>query len=198
MIWININLLPENLRKKEAKPLSEDLSKKVVFTAAAFLAVLLTINMLLGIYIVVKGGMLSRARKEWESVRPSSEKIDRLSNGIARYENDLANIESVLDINFQWAKALDEIALALPEKIWLEDIDVEKGYLYIQGGVVSPEAREMTALKEFIDNLSRSTLLGFYLEDLSIDSVDRDSIGGTPILDFVLKAQLGEDIGQGD
>ena len=195
---IEINLLPENLRKEKKKlniniPM---LPKKKLFKVLIGTAGILIIgHVLLTSTLVVKKIRLLRLTKHWEEIKPVKEKIDILKKDMNFAEDKTQAIEQLTTkAKIIWSEKFNLISNVIPDGVWLRRIFVSGQDLKIEGSAVSKSGEEMIAVGKFANNLKKEDRFYFDFKDIGVTSIKRRKIGSVEIVDFIITVSLKRDL----
>ena len=122
---ININLLPEHLRKKEVKKLE---LPEIAFlpTVTAVVVVLIAIHSFLGILLFYKRSAAATLDKRLAELAPQKKECDGLRAAIDDANLKQAAIDKLLVKRLIWAKKLNELSDSMIPGIWLTKMYIEK------------------------------------------------------------------------
>ncbi|MFA5388920.1 MAG: hypothetical protein WC312_04100 [Candidatus Omnitrophota bacterium] len=185
---IEINLLPEELRRKKTEPaFSLDMgSGKMKFLAAggaAGILVLIVIAFFLGTSI--RNSQIDRllAKEKNFSVRFS--RVDNINKEIALLRSKTAVLDQLTKRKFLWAEKLNRLSdLALPG-IWFTHVYTDaENRLIIEGSVISKSEEAMAFVGKFMKNVKDDQ--GFFrdFKSVKLESVQRKSKGERDVVDF--------------
>jgi Tfp pilus assembly protein PilN len=184
---IEINLLPEGLRKRQA--FRFNLPKKYLQNAA-FLVIgsLVCVHILIQTFIFIAGLMLANAEKRMASIQPQRRIADALEAQVQKYRSleDLFGRESRTPLRS--APVLNFIARELPEGIWLSELSLFNGGAELKGSCFSADAREMSRIGEFLNALKQDARRQAVFSKLELSSVQRKKLGPTEIVEFIIRS----------
>jgi len=195
---IEINLLPENLRKenKKYKINIPTIPKKKLFKIFfAVAGLLIFIHVFLTTVLVVKKVRLSGLTKQWEDIRPIKEEIDLLKKDMNFAEDKVRTIERLTTgTKIIWSEKLNIISNVIPDGVWLRRVFISGYDFEIEGSAVSKRGEEMIVVGKFANNLKKNNRFYCDFEDIEIGSIKRRKIGSIEIVDFVIRASLKKDL----
>jgi type IV pilus assembly protein PilN len=176
---MHINLLPVRAAQKKEK-----LRGQVV---VLILSVLITV----GVCGVAYAALLSSVDKVNKSIRVKEEKIRVLKKTlgeVTEFKKKKANLAEKLDIleKLKDGKSgpvhlLDELSLALPDKLWLESFKESGGTIDLSGVALS---EEKVAL--FLKQLNQSP----YYKDVELQVIEQKSQSGVRVSKFKVVAKV--------
>lgn len=125
---IEINLLPEEFKKKEPKFKGPDLSKfkmqnipilKISFAALGILVVIQLLLFAIGIYMK---GNLNSTEKHYSQILPKKREADTLKTQIETINKKVGAIDELMVKRFSWAKKLNDLGDSMTPGIWLTEL----------------------------------------------------------------------------
>lgn len=127
---IEINLLPEEMRKKEPKfkAIDIDMSKfnvrelplvKIAIASGAALVVIYLILLAIGAYVQAE---LTTLNKRHEGLIPQKREADSLKVEVDTINRKMAAIDELMVKRFVWAKKLDDLGDAITPGVWLTEL----------------------------------------------------------------------------
>lgn len=127
---IEINLLPEELRKKEPQFKSIDLSKfkvniqgihllKIGGGVASVLVVITVILFLMGIYTKIN---LASLEKRYRDISPKRKEAEALKSQIEAINKKVKAIDELMVKRFGWARKLADLSDSVTPGIWLTEL----------------------------------------------------------------------------
>jgi len=163
---IELNLLPEEVRKKRAKIELPDLP--LIPIGAALVGAMVIIQLLLGGLIFLNQKEKARLDKEWEELLPKKVKLDAIKKEISDLGKKVQSIEYLMEKRLNWARLLDELSASLTANIWLTELayseKIEKRKTFSSraqlGGKKAPKAKEESFLIRTLTLSGRASLKG--------------------------------------
>jgi len=190
---IEINLLPQEL-----KP--EPQSKKIGITGPRLrqflglipliFGILLCIHLYLFAVTIVKSSQFNILNNKWQKFEPQRKMLESFNKEYALLYEDALVSQQLLRERIAWSGKLNKLSLALPSGIWFNEISVTPKDLTLKGSIVSLQSQEMNLIKIFMDNLKKDTVFFKDFSNLELGSVQRKTIGGYDIVDFILAGTL--------
>lgn len=186
---IEINLLPENLRAK--KEIDAGLGQIMHFVKIG-VAVLAGIHLLLFFvslaynYVGLRLAK-NRARITWQDADTAG-----LQKEFSAIQNRAKVITDLTKEKSEWAERLDRLSSVLPNGVWFNSIQAEKGLLNIRGSVVSLKGDEVEILHIFLDNLKKDAFFSARLKNIDVVSIDRSNLFGVEVADFSIKGLFSQ------
>ncbi len=194
---IQINLIPENLRKKKRKAPAfggrgpRIPREAVIGLVGGLLVLLIGLHVLLQIFIVHRYFRLGRYNKEWDQVSSSQSNVNRVLAELERLQGNLKAAEEIRGKDwFSWSVKLNEISDQLPRGVWLDWVAVDGKALLIKGSAVSKSNTEIISVHNFTENLGRSESFMKGLKNIETGLIKSRNINATPVADFSISAEL--------
>lgn len=219
---IEINLLPDELKKKKAKKgMKFDLAD-MALPKISYMPILIGIvGLLVAVYLglvtisAIKNHTLNKLDKEWKVLLPKKKELDELRAQIKELERKNAIMEELFSSRFIWADKINQLSDTLPEGLWLENLSLTKsrsstsagqkrsgkgsqqrmsGTLELKGSAALPEGDEMIAIGKFIKNLKEEQGFIKDFDNIELSSVQTKKVGRIEILDFLIKCYFKEEV----
>lgn len=192
---IEINLAPDNIRKKRKKtffPKALSIPREAIIGLVGGLIVLLVlVHILLQVMIFVKYAQHLREKKRWESILPEKEKVDVVLTELRTLRNKLNAIRQVTtEERISWAHKLNNISDSVPRGLWLNKISLGEKILLIDGSVVSRNKDEIVSVGNFVTNLKKHKSFMKGLENIEVGSIQKRNIKTVEVADFLITIKL--------
>ncbi len=190
---IEINLLPPELRKKEANFKLPIPKETLVFFGGAVMAVLVLIHLFLMGALAAKKVKYLGLNMEWQKILPEKNKIDVLMSEQKEIAEKIKSIDKLTKKGrISWAKKLNIISDVLSQGVWVRLINFSGKELTIEGSSVSLRGEEVVLVNKFASALKNNA--GFYsdFKDLEVSSIKRRQIKNIEVVDFALVATFRE------
>ncbi len=136
---IEINLLPQEIKKKKRKIKLPDISFLPI--VAGLLGVIVVIHLLLGITLLFKVKTLGRLEKKWEIVLPDSGRADNLKTELTNMRAKVDAIDALIKNRQSWARRLNDMSDAMISGVWLNRLWLERRII-VQEPIVKADAEE--------------------------------------------------------
>lgn len=120
---IEINLLPEELRKKEAFRLPK---LPIIPIAIAIIAVIVLLQALLLALIQARKATLNSLSNKFSSIALSSVEAEALKNKIDNLSGKVKIMETLSASRFIWSKKMNDVSDSMVSGIWLRSLYIEK------------------------------------------------------------------------
>lgn len=193
---IEINLVPESLRKKrKSKAL---LGRNVVLPREAVVGlvggavvVLLLVHVLLQFLISVKFVQHKDYKSQSEKMAAQKTNVDAVVQELKRLQGKYKSAGKIAgDKNISWARKLNELSDSLPRGVWMSRITLDGDTLLIQGSAVSKNKTEMINVHNFTSNLKADQVFMTSFSNLELGLIKSRTINQTPIADFTIRADI--------
>ncbi|MDP2981583.1 MAG: hypothetical protein Q8N67_05955 [Candidatus Omnitrophota bacterium] len=185
---IEINLLPEELRKKKSEPvfnLNME-SEKLRFLAiggAAGILILIVIALSLGSFIRKAQINDLLAREKVFSDRLS--RISIINKEIAILKAKMAVLDQLTKRKFLWTEKLNQLSDLLLPGIWFTHIYTDsENRLMIEGSVISKSEEAMAFVGKFMKNVKDNRQFFKDFKSIKLESVQRKNKEERDVVDF--------------
>ncbi len=187
---IEINLLPEKLKVNLRKRKIGIESQRLLSFVPLLFGLLICIHVYLAALAILKHWQYGALDKKWDSLTPQRE---MLKNFKEQYDVLSFSTQAAQQLNsrrLNWPEKLNKLSLNLPSGIWFNEMLVSQTELVLKASVISLQKEEMGLINKFIDNLKNDT--GFFRDfnKLELGSLQRRSLSGYDIVDFILTGTL--------
>ncbi len=192
---IDINLVPENLRKKKkssALPSSLNVPQEIVVgLVGGLLALLLLVHIVLQSVIFFQFIQHARYNKEWEVLKPEKDNTDKIISDLRVMRAKIKGIEGLTTAKrILWSQKLNNISDSLPREIWLTKIFLEDKILTVEGSAVSKNQDQMVSVGNFTSNLKAQKTFMKDFSSLEVGVIQRRKIQATELADFSVTSKL--------
>lgn len=193
---ININLVPDHLRKNRKSQLIPleflRLPKESVVTLiGGVLVPMFIISSVLLMTIFVKFSLLKKESRHWQAILPGKNKVDAVMADLRDLQSKIGSIErATIKKRILWSRKLNDISNQIPRGVWLNKLSFDNKLLLIDGSVVSKMKDEMVSLGDFVENLKNAEGFVGDLDNIDLGSFQRRQIKAVDIVDFVITVKL--------
>lgn len=194
---IEINLVPENLRKKRKRrgtgaPSISTLPKETfIGVCGGFLGLLLFMHVILQGVITLKFVRHTQYKKQWEEILPEKAKVDKVLDALKKMQARVKSVEEAVGSeHILWSKKLNEISDDMAGGVWLKKIELIENTLFIQGRAVSKDNTEILRAHKFASNLKNDKGFKKYFSDIEIGIHRTTRLGTASVADFTVSATL--------
>lgn len=185
---IEINLLPEELRKKKPEPsfnlnIEAEKLKFLIGGGATGLLIFIVIVFSLGSFI--RGAQIKELLARENSFSSKLSQIDSVNKEIAVLRSRMTTLDQLTKRQFLWAEKLNQLSdLTLPG-IWFTHIYTgTENRLIIEGSVVSNSEEAMAFVGKLMKNLKDDQLFFKDFNNIKLESVQRKNKEERDIVDF--------------
>lgn len=190
---IDINLVPENLRKRRRTILSSSAVKfQIPLEAVVGFCVLLCALclILLGIFFV-RHSQYAKLNKQWKAIAASKQNVDSIINEIRSLQNKINSIEQITTgKRIFWSPKLNDTSDSIPRGVWLTRISLGQKVLLIEGSSVSKMGDEMLSVGAFVSNLKKQKNFMKNLKNIEVGSIQRRQVQSVQLADFLITVKL--------
>lgn len=197
---IEINLLPEELKIKTKghsfdqalgkKPLELIQDQVFIYAIAAILVLFILAHFYFVVLSISKNGKLVSLNRKWLALATQKKALDEFNQEFTATSQDAGALAQLSRQRILWAQKLNELSLRLPSGVWFNEILLNGNNLTVRGSVISLEKEEVSLINRLLDNLKTA---GEFTKDFSgweLSNVQKRSVGGYDIADFVLVGAL--------
>lgn len=208
-MFIEINLVPENLRKRKARL---KLPKTApVYLFGGVLSFLILFGLIVQTVVVCRRHGVSRLSKRWELIQPQKVEIEGIKKEISASDRKLTELEALSGKGFLWAKKLSDLSDSLTSGIWLTRLylsekvitnPVKKSpgepqtekiiikYLELEGSTLAQGEEGTASVGRFIRSLKSNP--GFFRDFSNIESrwIKRKQTGQVEVMSFKLSCRF--------
>jgi Tfp pilus assembly protein PilN len=193
---IDINLAPDNLRKKKRKqflPAALNIPQEAVIGLVGGLFVLLlAVHVVLQLVIVVRFMQHAAYNRDWAKLKPDKEKVDVIASEMREIQGKIRAIDGITTSKrIPWSRKFNEISDSLSRGVWLNKISFKDNVLLIEGGAVSKSKDEMIGMVgTFAGNLKHDQEFMSELKNLEMGQIQRRKLQSTEFVDFSMSAKV--------
>jgi Tfp pilus assembly protein PilN len=176
---IEINLLPEEFRKRQIKFKLEIPPRLII----GGLVTILLIHLSLAIITSVRKIQLDNLNKRFPEIEAKRRAYDNLKKEIEILEKNKSVLEQ-LKVETLWSKKLNFISDNIPKGVWLRKLSFSKDKFKIEGSCVSKKFDETERIRNFLNKLRSE------FGNLELGALTRRSIKGQDVVDFVFSGEF--------
>ena len=188
---IEINLLPEELKVKTKRLGKVSIeSKYFLYLIPLVFAVLILAHICLAAVGIVKTFQFSQLNNKWKKLQPQRELLNNLKKEYDVLASNAKLIEELNSRKLNWSEKLNRLSLDLPSGIWFNEILVSRKDFVLKASVISLQGEEMSLINKFINSLKNDTRFLKDFNNLELGLVQKKSVGGYDVVDFILTAKL--------
>lgn len=193
---IEINLVPEHLRKKKrSQPSSSgegsNLNVKIVGSTIGLIFCLICAHVIMQFFINEKFNEHKEYTARWQKILPHKNKADEILKIMKEIKEKVASVEgAVNEKEISWASKLNIISDSLPRGVWLMRVSLDGEVLIVQGSAVSKTKIEMINVHNFTSELKQDDSFMDHFQDIDLGLIKSRKVDGTQVADFTLTAEL--------
>ena len=183
---IRINLMPPELQAAARAGSSLRLPWRPIGFAAAGLVALASI----GFPIVnsLRAGSLERLRKEWQTLEPQKQSMQKVQQSFLQLKQQAQAIQSVKAPQAQWAPRLSLLSEAVVPQVWMTQLEYMQGKsMRLKGSALVGAGGDGKAqVTKFLQHLKEQPAFQEWFRDVELESVEHRYIQNEEVVDFVL------------
>ncbi len=184
---IEINLLPENLRKKKQFQLNLDLQANNVrlIGGGALLGVLIVLIIFFSVGSSIRKAQASRLIKREQAVAGQASQAKAISDDVSVLKAKMVASDEVTQRRFLWAEKLNQLSDLILPGIWFTRIYMDSGNkLMVEGSVISKKEEAMASVGKFMKGLRENEAFFKDFTNVKLESVERQSLDNRDVVDF--------------
>ncbi len=185
---IEVNLLPEGMRKQKKFLLKLDLGALGKFKFLAVGAVagfLILLLLVLSVASSVRKRQITRLVAEEQNIAPQRSRAEAINKETSILKAKMVAIDEITKRRFLWAQKLNELSDLVLPGIWFTRIHTDSDErLIIEGSVISKREEAMATVGKFMKNIREH---GSFFKDFSnikLETVQRKSMDSKDVVDF--------------
>ena len=185
---VEINLLPEELRKKKSEPvfnlnIEAEKLRFLAIGGAVGILILIVIALFLGSFIRKAQINSLLAREKVFSDRLS--KINGINKEIAVLKAKMAVLDQLTKRKFLWTEKLNQLSDLILPGIWFTHIYTDsENRLMIEGSVISKSEEAMASVGKFMKNIKDDQRFFKDFKSIKLESVQRKNKEERDAVDF--------------
>lgn len=191
---IEINLLPEELRKQKKLDLKLDLEMvdKIKFLAGGvFAGILILLILLLVIGSAVRKKQIVNLMMKEQAIAPKKAQAEEANKDILFLMAKMAELDEITKRKFLWSKKLNELSDLVLPGIWLTRIYTDpEGRFMIEGSVISKKEEAMATVGKFMKDIRESQAFFRDFSNIKLESVQRKGTSDRDVVDFKIALYL--------
>ena len=186
---IQINLLPDELKKKKRKAFDWKKFPLLPILMTIFLGVVFFHFLIIGV-TVLTGMQRSRIQAEWKKFEPEKNKFDKLKQDVAELNNIVHVVEALTEYRILWAKVLNELSDSVPSNVWLSSLYFDErgdlSLLVLEGYASSASEEGASYVARFIKLLEDNSVINMLCSEIELGSMKQSLIDGKEVMYFTL------------
>jgi len=185
---IEINLLPEELRKKKSEPsfnlnMEAEKFKFWILGGAVGILILIAILLFAGSYIrkAQIDGLLAREK----NFSTKFSQVDSINKEITVLKIKMSVLDQLTKRKFLWTEKLNQLSDLILPGIWFTHVYTDsENRLIIEGSVVSKSEEAMASVGKFMKNLKDDQQFFKDFKNIKLESVQRKNKEERDMVDF--------------
>ena len=192
----NINLVPENLRKKRGKTINPltviNLPLEVmVGLVGGLICLLIVLHLVLWVMISQRSAEKKKLDRQMESLSPNKQQADAIAKELRVLQEKKSAIEKMTSApKILWAPKLNDISDSMPRGVWLGKISLDQVMFAINGSAVSKGGDEMMGVVELVSKLKGKKAFLTHLKSMEVGPIQRRKIESVELADFSITAKF--------
>lgn len=194
---IEINLLPDNLKKKRsAKPSgtaggSAPFKADLVAMGSGAAVFLIAVHILLQIFIFIQYTGFKKVKGQWDKIAPQKQNVDRIINELRTLQSKGKSIEQLkIGKDVLWSHKFNQISDSISRGVWLKKVMLRENAMLVEGSAVSKDKDGMINVHGFASALKNQKDFFKDFASFEVDSIQRHRVNNVEIVDFWIKAKL--------
>ena len=188
---IEINLLSEESKVKTKRIGKVSIeSKYFLYLIPLVFAVLIFAHICLAAVGIAKNLQFGQLNSKWKKLQPQREQLNNLKKEYDVVASGAKVMQELNSRRLNWSEKLNRLSQDLPSGIWFNEILASRKDFALKASVVSLQKEEMSLINKFIDSLKNDARFLRDFDKLELGSLQKKSLGGYDVVDFILTAQL--------
>lgn len=186
---IEINLLPEELRKKKSEPcfkLNLQAEKLKFWIAGGAAGSLIFIIIILALGSFIRAGQINKLLAREKNFSSKLSKLDSVNKEIAVLKVKMSALDTLTKRKFIWAEKINQLSDLVLPGIWFTRVytDSTENKLMVEGSVISKSEEAMASVGKFMKNLKDDAQFFKDFKNIKLESVQRKAKDERDIVDF--------------
>ncbi|MCM8795182.1 MAG: PilN domain-containing protein [Candidatus Omnitrophica bacterium] len=187
---IKINLLPEEFIPKPQKIVFKPNSKHILYVVAFIFGIMVFIHIYLIAVFIFKNTQLNALNSKWQTLAAQRKMVEDFKKEYEVLSTETISLQQLDSLRINWAEKLNKLSLLLPHGVWLNELSLKEKNFILKGSVISLQKEELTLINKFMNNLKTDLAFFKHFVSLELGPLQRKTLGGYDIVDFVLQAKL--------
>ena len=193
---LNINLVPENLRKKREKTINPLAAMNIpvevmVGLVGGLFCLLILVHLSLWFVVSQKLAEKRKLDREMEGLLIYKRETDAVIKELRVLQEKKSAIEKMTSApKILWAPKFNDISDSMPRGVWLSKISLDQGVFTINGSAVSKGSDEMMGVVELTSKLKGEKEFIKNLKSMEVGPIQRRKIESVEIADFSITAKF--------
>ena len=186
---IEINLLPEELRKKKSEPcfkLNFQAEKLKFWIAGGAAGILIFIIIVLVLGSFIRAAQINKLLAKEKNFSSRLFQLDSVNKEISVLKVKMSVLDMLTKRKFIWAEKINQLSDLVLPGIWFTHVyaDPSENKLMIEGSVISKSEEAMASVGKFMKNLKDNAQFFKDFKNIKLESVQRKAKDERDIVDF--------------
>jgi len=192
---IDINLLPERLKKKKKKSLvniPQIPRETLMGLIVGVVVILILLHLLLVGILIMQKIRLTGLNRNWKQIASAKKDVDIIKEEIATIEKNMLFFNRATNQGKRviWAQKLNQLSDFVPPGVWLTKVSYLNDKFIIEGSAISKRGEEMMMVGKFTTVLKNDTSFVKNFKNIELTSIKRKMIKVVEVADFVITCSL--------
>lgn len=189
---IEINLLPEELRKKEER-INILAELPIQRGAIVFVSAFFVIQLLASVYAFTLSSHMKVTRSEIAAMTATNKEIAAQKTRMILIKKRIEKGEAVTRRSFYWSEFLNALSNSVTKGAWLTSLSIvtndKVSHLKLGGSVVG-KGEETAYTGKFIKELKANPLFGELFDEIELSTINQKKIKDFDVYDFVIMCRF--------
>ncbi len=184
---IEINLLPEEMRKQKgpAFKLDIEMGKVKILAGAGVAGVLIFLIAFFMIGTSIRRKQVLNLSLKEQNLASQKSEAEKINNELSILKAKLNTLDQITKREFLWAEKIDKLADIVLPGVWFTRVYTDFGDKFIiEGSVISKKEEAMALVGKFMKNMKEYPSFFENFKDIKLESVQRKSTEERDIVDF--------------
>jgi Tfp pilus assembly protein PilN len=185
---IEINLLPEELRKKKSEPvfnLNIEAEKLKFFVIGGVAGILILIIIALSLSSFIRKAQINSLLAKEKNFSDRLSAVDAVNKEIAVLKAKMTVLDQLTNRKFLWAEKLNQLSDLVLPGIWFTRVYTDsENRLVIEGSVISKSEEAMAFVGKFMKNVKDDQRFFKDFKNIKLESVQRKNKEEKDVVDF--------------
>ncbi len=185
---IEINLLPEELRKKKSEPsfnLNMEAEKLKFWIGGGAVGILILIVMILFLGSFIRKAQINGLLAREKNFSSRLSQIDSVNKEIAVLKAKMSILDQLTKRKFLWTEKLNQLSDLVLPGIWFTHVYTDsENRLIIEGSVFSKSEEAMASVGKFMKNVKDDQQFFKDFKNIKLESVQRKNKEERDMVDF--------------
>ncbi len=198
---IEINLVPEHLRKKRrvqsasatagSSPRTGLPIGVIVGIIGFFTGILIVGLIIFQVFLAVQISKRNNLKSQLAGMEQERNNVEKIIKEMKELKDRLKTLEKVIGTStVLWAEKLNDVSDNLPRGVWLTKVGLEGNFFVVEGSAVSKMKTEIADVHALTGKLKSSKSFMASLKNLDLDMIKARTVGTLSVADFKIKAEL--------